>query len=382
MTHYKIPFNKPSTTGREFEYMQQALKFGQLSGNGHYTQLCHKFFRERYGFAKTLLTTSCTDALEMSALLLDILPGDEVILPSYTFVSTANAFALRGAKLQFVDCCSKTPHMDVDALEPLITKRTKAIVPVHYGGVACAMDELLALADHYEVSVIEDAAQAVDAYYKKTPLGALGTLAAFSFHETKNISSGEGGMLVVNKPKLESRAEVMWEKGTNRAAYFRGEVDKYTWIDLGSSFLPSELTSAYLMAQLESIDLLQHRRKELWSCYYQELADLERLEKVQLPYVPDYSQHNAHLFYIVCKSLGQRIAVQQKLSEKGILAVSHYVPLHSSPFYIKQYQGEVLPRCDMYAECLLRLPLYPGLTNAEQAYVIENVRIALSHVPQ
>ena len=352
-----IPFNKPYLTGKEAHYTYQAVNSGKISGNGIYTQKCHEFFENRFGFAKCLLTTSCTDALEMAAILLDIKAGDEVIIPSYTFVSTANAFVLRGAKIIFCDSRADHPGMDESHIEKLITSRTKAIVVVHYAGVACNMDIVMDIADRYQLFVVEDAAQAIDSYYKNKPLGSIGHLAAFSFHETKNIISGEGGMLVVNAPEFQERAEVIWEKGTNRSAFFRGEVDKYNWVDIGSSFLPSEIISAFLYAQLENLRDIQNKRKEHWNQYERELS-AANLDEIQLPHLPNYASNNAHMFYLVCENGQLRDELIKFLKNSGVYAVFHYLSLHKSPFYANKYDGIDLPEADKYSNNVVRLPLY------------------------
>jgi dTDP-4-amino-4,6-dideoxygalactose transaminase len=352
-----IPFNKPYLTGKEAHYIYQAVSSGKISGNGIYTQKCHHFFAERFGFAKCLLTTSCTDALEMAAILLNIKEGDEVIMPSYTFVSTANAFVLRGAKVVFCDSRPDHPGMDESQIVPLITPKTKAIVVVHYAGVACDMGIVMGIADKHNLYVVEDAAQAIDNYYEEKPLGGIGHLAAFSFHETKNIISGEGGMLVVNAPEFRERAEVIWEKGTNRSAFFRGEVDKYNWVDIGSSFLPSEIISAFLYAQLENLDDIQGKRKQHWSQYQGELS-AANLKGVKLPQLPNYASNNAHMFYLVCESREFRDGLISYLKESGVYAVFHYLSLHKSPFYTNKHDGRDLPETDRYSENLIRLPLY------------------------
>ncbi len=366
-----ITFNKPYMTGRETHYLYQALEAGKLSGNGAFTKRCQSFFEERYGFGKCLLTSSCTDALEMSALLCDIQPGDEVIVPSYTFVSTANAFILRGAKIVFADSQKGHPNMDANLIEDLITEKTKAIVPVHYAGVACDMDKIMELADKYGLFVIEDAAQAIDSYYTgqdglKRALGSIGHFAAFSFHETKNIISGEGGMLVVNDKRFQKRAEVIWEKGTNRSAFFRGEVDKYGWIDVGSSFLPSEIVAAFLWAQLESLDDIQSKRKQHWRTYQAGLATWASQQGIEMPMLPDFSTNNAHMFYLVCRSGEQRSRLIEFLKRRGIQAVFHYLSLHKSPYYKDKYEGPALPSADRFSETLVRLPLYYELKEADQ----------------
>lgn len=359
----KIPFNKPYFTGKETRYIEDAVKRGKISGNGYYTQLCQSFFEQKYGFAKCLLTTSCTDALEMAAILIDLKHGDEIIMPSYTFVSTANAFVLRGAKIVFADSRKDHPGMDEEKIEALITSKTKAIVPVHYAGVACDMDKIMSLAKQYNLYVIEDAAQAIDSFYIgkdgiKRFLGSIGHLAAFSFHETKNIISGEGGMLVINDKKFAQRAEIIWEKGTNRAAFFRGEIDKYGWVDIGSSFLPSEIIAAFLWAQLENLEDIQKVRISHWEKYYNELQEWALKNEITLPIIPSYATNNGHMFYIVCKNIGQRSAIITTLKSKGILSVFHYISLHRSQFYKGNISFQELQQTDIYSDCLLRLPMY------------------------
>lgn len=353
-----IPFNKPHLTGKELEYIRQAVNSGKISGNGEFTAKCQNFFQQRYGFKKCLLTSSCTDALEMAAMLANIKPGDEVIIPSFTFVSTALAFVREGANIVFADSCTNHPNIDVSLIEPLITERTKAIVPVHYAGAACDMDSINMLAQKYNLMVIEDAAQAVDSHYKGKPLGSIGNLGCFSFHETKNIISGEGGMLAINDESLLKRAEIIWEKGTNRAEFFRGEVNKYGWVDTGSSFLPSELTAAFLYAQLENLDTIQQKRKLLWDTYCTELVRNKIDKVVSLPVFPAYAHNNAHMFYIVCSSLQVRNSLIDHLKKNGILAVSHYLSLHASTFYSSKHDGRELPNSDAFADRLLRLPLF------------------------
>lgn len=366
-----IPFNKPYLTGKEAHYIYQAVYSGKISGNGIFTKKCQSFFEENYGFKKVLLTTSCTDALEMAALLLDISPGDEVIIPSYTFVSTALAFVRQGAKIVFADSRKDLPGIDEDSIEALITPRTKAIVPVHYGGVACDMDKIVAIAQKYNLFIVEDAAQSIDSYYKGKALGTIGHLSAFSFHETKNIISGEGGMLGINDERFIKRAEILWEKGTNRAEFFRGEVNKYGWVDTGSSFLPSEIIAAFLFAQLENLAGIQEKRKSIWEQYYDGLKDLEKKGKVQLPIIPDYATNNAHLFYLICKDLDERTKLIEHLKANGINAVFHYLSLHKSPYYNAKHNGRKLPNCDKYADCLVRLPLFYELEK-EQIKIIND----------
>lgn len=360
-----IPFNKPYLHGRELVYIAQAVASGKISGDGLFTRKCHAFFEERYGFAKALMTTSCTDALEMCALLLDIKEGDEVIVPSFTFVSSANAFVLRGAKLVFADSEPNNPNIDAAQIEALITPRTRAIVVVHYAGVACDMDRIDEIARRHGVTVIEDAAQGIDSFYKGRPLGSIGALSAFSFHETKNVISGEGGLLAINDPRYIGRAEIIREKGTNRSSFFRGEVDKYGWVDVGSSFLPSDIVSAYLFAQLENLDTIQQRRKAIWQRYWDQLAPTLPEYGITLPTVPEYATNNAHMFYLVCRDLDQRTALIAALKEQGIHAVFHYLSLHDSPYFQQKHDGRALPHSDRYTNCLVRLPLFYELSDAD-----------------
>ncbi len=368
-----IPFNKPFLTGKETKYIVKAVNSGHISGNGDYTKKCHSFFTRKYNFHKVLLTTSCTDALEMCALLIDIKPGDEVIVPSFTFVSTALAFVRQGAKIIFVDSSEDNPNMDVDKLESLITKKTKAIVPVHYASVAVDMDRVMDLADKYNLFVIEDAAQAINTYYKDKPLGGIGHLGAFSFHETKNIISGEGGMIVINDKRFADRAEILWEKGTNRASFFRGEVDKYGWVDTGSSFLPSDINAAFLYAQLENIDKIQEKRLYIWELYFSGLIKLEEQGKIKLQRNPEYTTNNGHMFYILCRTEIERKNLIIFLKERGIHSVFHYLSLHKSEFYSNKHLGGDLPMSDYYTDHLLRLPFYFELKEDEILFIIKNI---------
>ncbi len=376
-----IPFNKPYLTGKEVHYLYQAVHSGKLSGNGVFTQQCHDFFQKRYNFKKVLLTTSCTTAIEMAALLIDIKPGDEVIIPSYTFVSTANPFILRGAKVVFADSSKAHPNIDVSKLEGLITNKTKAIIPVHYAGMACDMDEIMRIAKKHNLFVIEDAAQAIDSFYKDKPLGSLGHFGTFSFHDTKNIIAGEGGMLTINDDRFFKRAEIIWEKGTNRSAFWRGEVDKYGWVDIGSSFLPSELIASFLFAQLENLDRIQEKRKELWNLYYELLKPLEDDELILLPKVPAFSSNNGHIFYIICNSLEERTNLIAYLKNHGIYSVFHYLSLHNSPFYKDQQNGKELVNSDFYTDRLLRLPMFFELTNFEINKIAKCI-IEFYHTPK
>ena len=374
-----IPFNKPYLTGKESHYIYDAVNTGKLSGNGKYTQKCQKWFEETYGFVKCLLTTSCTDALEMAAILLDIQPGDEVIMPSYTFVSTANAFVLRGAKLVFADSNKEHPGIDEASIEELITSKTKAIVLVHYAGVACDMDTIMEIANKSGLFVVEDSAQAIDSFYTgkdgiKRALGSIGHFAAFSFHETKNIISGEGGMLAINDVQFVRRAEIIWEKGTNRSSFFRGEVDKYSWVDIGSSFLPSEITAAFLWAQLENIQNIQNKRLSIWRAYFEGLKLWSQENGVILPYKPNFASNNAHMFYLVLPDEKKRETFISKLRAEGIYAVFHYLSLHKSPYYFDKHDGRELPNSDFYSDCLVRLPFYYDLSEIDQQRVIDCIR--------
>lgn len=354
-------------------------KLSSVSGNGKYTKLCHEFFKSNYGFKHCLLTTSCTDALEMSAILANIQANDEVILPAYTFVSTANAFVLRGAKLIFADSGSLNPNITAETIEPLITNKTKAIVVVHYAGVACDMDSIMALASKHNILLIEDAAQAIDAFYinhhnQKLALGSIGNMGAMSFHETKNITCGEGGLLIVNDEQFIKRSEIIWEKGTNRSAFFRGEVDKYGWVDIGSSFLPSELNAAFLSAQLESIQLVQTKRLALWAKYYEVLKPLEDKALLKLPVVPDFAIHNAHMFYILLQDLEQRTGLINHLKAKGIQTAFHYLSLHSSQYFKDQYCGPSLVNSDCYTDTLLRLPMHYYLSEEDIMRIADEIQ--------
>lgn len=353
-----IPFNKPYITGKEVHYIYDAVATGKISGNGKYTRLCQELIEDTWGFNKVLLTTSCTDALEMAALLIDIKPGDEVIIPSYTFVSTALAFVRQGAHIVFADSRSDHPGIDEAKIEGLITPKTKAIVPVHYAGVACDMDIIMDIADRYNLFVVEDAAQCIDSYYKGKALGSIGHFGCFSFHETKNLQCGEGGALAVNDERFKNRAEIVWEKGTNRAEFFRGEVNKYGWVDIGSSFLPSEITAAFLYAQLEEYANIQKKRIEIWDTYYDKLKPLFNKNIVKYPLVPDFATNNAHMFYLISKNVDERTQLLDSLKRQGILSVFHYLPLHKSDFYKSKHNGAELPNCDMFADNLVRLPLF------------------------
>ena len=373
-----IPFNKPYLTGKETHYIYDAVNSGKISGNGKYTQMCQTFFESTYGFKKVLLTTSCTDALEMCAMLANIKEGDEIIIPSFTFVSTAIAFVRQGAKIVFADSYLDNPNIDADKIEALITSKTKAIVPVHYAGVACDMDKIMALAEKYNLLVIEDAAQAIDSFYtgkngQKRALGSIGHMAAFSFHETKNIISGEGGMLTINDDRFVNRAEIIWEKGTNRAEFFRGEVNKYGWVDTGSSFLPSEIIAAFLWAQIENLSNIQSKRKLLWATYYQGIRSIN-CKEITLPKQPEYTTNNAHMFYVVLENIEQRSKLILALKEKGFHAVFHYLSLHSSDFYKDKHDDRILDNSDKFTNCLLRLPFYYELDEKDVFILIDEIR--------
>jgi dTDP-4-amino-4,6-dideoxygalactose transaminase len=382
-----IPFNKPYLTGKEAHYLYQAVYSGHISGNGIYTKKCQRFFENKWGLKKTLLTTSCTDALEMCALLLDIQHGDEVIVPSYTFVSTALAFVRQGAKIVFADSRADHPGIDEEKIESLITSRTKAIIPVHYAGVACDMDKIMAIANKHNIFVVEDAAQAIDSYYtipcdqsplgnkgEKLPLGSIGHFGTFSFHETKNIQCGEGGLLAINDERFIKRAEILWEKGTNRAEFFRGEINKYGWVDTGSSFLPSELNSSFLYAQLENIEDIQNRRKSIWECYYKGLKPLQEKGHITLPHIPQKASNNGHMYYLVCQSVEERTAIIDYLKQKGIHAVFHYQSLHKSEYYKHKYTGQELKHADKYTLQLLRLPFHLHLSDDEILYITNAIK--------
>ncbi len=370
-----IPFNIPPYVGKEEEYIKEAIASKKICGDGAFTKKCNAFLEEYTGTTKALLTTSCTHATEMAAILADIQPGDEVIMPSYTFVSTADAFVLRGAKAVFVDIRPDTMNIDENLIEDAITEKTKAIVPVHYAGVACEMDKIMEIAKRHNLLVIEDAAQGVDSKYKGKSLGTMGDYGCVSFHETKNLSMGEGGALLIRDQKNVERAEIVREKGTNRAKFFRGQIDKYTWVDAGSSYLPSELNAAYLYAQLENIHEIQNNRMNSWNYYYELLSPLAQQGKIELPVIPEGCEHNAHMFYIKAKDLEERTALSAFLKENDITASFHYIPLHSAPAGEKfgRFHGE-----DVYttkeSERLLRMPMYYGLKKDEIEFVCEKVK--------
>ncbi|RLD40018.1 MAG: dTDP-4-amino-4,6-dideoxygalactose transaminase [Bacteroidetes bacterium] len=354
----KIPFNKPYLSGKEIENVTSAALWGHISGNGVYTQKCHGFFEEKYGFRKCFLTTSCTDAFEMAVMLMDLQKGDEVIMPSFTFVSTANPFLLTGAKIVFADSMLSHPNIDLDKVEELITEKTRVLVVMHYGGVAVDMDKALELAKKHNLILLEDVAHAIDSFYKEKPLGSFGDFAAFSFHETKNISAGEGGLLAINNKKYIERADIIWEKGTNRAAFSRGEVNKYEWVDIGASFPPSDIIAAVLFAQLESIEDIQRKRVSIWERYYSALKHLEDKGLVKLPRLPEYATNNGHLFYLQTDDQEQRDEMLDFLNNNEVHAVFHFIPLHSSPFYAAKHDGRELANADRFSNTILRLPFF------------------------
>lgn len=362
--------------------MYQAVYTGKLSGNGVFTKKCQQFFEEKYGFKKAIMTTSGTDALEMAAILCDVQPGDEVIVPSYTFVSSALAFVRQGAKIVFADSYADNPNIDANKLEALVTDKTKVIVPVHYAGVACDMDKIMDIANRHNLFVVEDAAQAIDSFYKGKPLGGIGHFGCFSFHETKNVTAGgEGGLLCVNDECSIRRAEIIWEKGTNRAEFFRGMVNKYGWVDTGSSFLPSEINSAFLWAQLENLEMIQSRRKHIWNMYHDGLKNLTDKGYVSVPNIPEYATNNGHMFYLICRNLEERTRLIAYLKDLGIGAVFHYLSLHLSDYYRDHHEGVLptLPNCDKFADRLVRLPMFFELKDEEIAYVMDGIKSFYLH---
>jgi len=372
---YKIPFNKPSLSGNEFEYMAQAIQAGHISGDGVFTRKCSDFLEFELGVPKVMLTTSCTHALEMAALLLDVQPGDEVIIPSFTFVSTVNAFVLRGARPIFIDVRSDTLNLDESLLERLITPKTKAIVPVHYAGVGCEMEAILELSSHYHLRVVEDNAHGLFGRYRGQLLGTFGCLATQSFHETKNFTCGEGGAILINEPQYIEKAEIIREKGTNRSRFFRGQVDKYTWVDIGSSYLPSDVLAAFLLAQLESRQQIQSRRRQIWETYNRELEGWAGAEGIRLPMIPSHCEQPYHMYYTIFPSLETRTAFIAKMKTKGILMAFHYQPLHLSDMGTKfGGKGGDCPVTEQAADTLVRLPFYTSMTESEQAYVIDTIK--------
>lgn len=369
-----IKFNVPPFTGKELTYIKEAVEAGKICGDGNFTRRCNQWIENQTGCCKALLTTSCTHATEMAAILLNLKPGDEVIMPSYTFVSTADAFVMRGATPVFVDIRPDTMNIDEKLIEQAITDKTKAIVPVHYAGVACEMDTILAIASNHGLKVIEDAAQGVMSTYKGRSLGSIGDFGCYSFHETKNYSMGEGGALLIRDKENIENAEIIREKGTDRSKFFRGQVDKYTWVNYGSSYLPSELNAAYLWAQLEMASIINESRKSIWDTYYNGLKKLSERELIELPYIPSECEHNAHMFYLKTKNLEERSKLIEFLKQRDIMSVFHYIPLHSSPAGRKfgYFKGED-KHTTSESERLLRLPMYYGLTQNEATRIIENI---------
>jgi len=369
----QIPFNKPYVPLISFWHQLQGIISGRTAGNGVYTKKCHAFFEENFGFHKVLLTTSCSDALEMSALLCRINPGDEVIMPSFTFMSTANAFLIRGAKVVFADTMPDIPNIDPEGMERLITPKTRAIVVVHYSGIACNMDRIMEIARRHKLIVVEDAAHAIDACYNGKPLGSIGDFGAFSFHETKNIISGEGGLLIVNKLSEAKRAEIIWEKGTNRAAFYRGETDRYGWVDIGSSYLPSDSVAAFLYTQLTCFGRIQNARKRVWWQYHRMLQPLEDAGYLKRPVVPDYASVNGNFYYITVNSGDTRDQLMDWLKIRGISALFHYLPLHSSKFFLDQHDGRSLPHTDRFSATILRLPFYNNLSKSKIKFIVGQI---------
>jgi len=365
----KVKFNIPHVTGNEIENIQKVISSGHISGNGKFTKKIENFFNINFGLKSTFVTTSCTDALEMTGLLSNINSESEIIIPSYTFVSSANAFALRGAKIIFADSEKYTPNIDANKISELITKKTKAILVMHYGGVACDMDKIMKIASKNNLIVIEDAAQAINSFYKGVPLGSIGNFGTFSFHQTKNIVCGEGGLLSVNDRSFKKRAEIIYEKGTNRSQFIRGEVEKYGWVDVGSSFLASEIISAFLYAQLEKIEIIQKSRMTIWNRYKKNLIGLLKINKNILPKIPDYATNNGHVFYITCNNLRERKKLIKFLNNNGVQASFHYSALHDSEFFKDRYYGEKLTESIKWSECLLRLPIYSDLEHEKVDYV-------------
>jgi dTDP-4-amino-4,6-dideoxygalactose transaminase len=366
-----IPFHLSWSDGTEIEYIQQALFPNSGADKVSFTQKALDFFEKKYSIKNAFLTKSCTDALEMASILMDLNPGDEIIIPSFTFVSTANPFVLRGAKIVFADSESDSPNIDVSKIESLITKKTRAILPVHYGGVACDMEKILELAKKYNLFVLEDAAHSIDGFYKDKPLGTIGNIGTFSFHSTKNITCNEGGLMSINDTRLLKRAQIIFHKGTNRTSFELGEVKKYEWVDVGSSYQLSDVLAAYLYAQLQSLDFIQSSRKIIWNRYFEALYPLHIKKVLQLPFIPSYATHNAHVFYFVCNTPKQRESLINVLKQNNIQASFHYQSLHQSPYFQKLHDGRVLPNADNYSNCLLRLPVYPGLANEQIEKVIE-----------
>ncbi len=365
-----IPFNKPTIIGSELEYISNVINSDKTCSDGFYTKKCESFLEHKYKFTKTILTTSCTSALEMSALLIGIEKGDEVIIPSFTYVSTANAFAREGAKIIFADSKNNSPNIDEDKIEQLITNKTKAIVIVHYAGIACNMNKIMSIANKHNIYIIEDAAQAINSYYKNKALGSFGHLSAFSFHETKNIQSGEGGLLIVNDKNLIEKADIISNNGTNKAAFIRGEVNKYEWLNIGSSYKPSDINAAYLFAQIENIDKIHQKRIDLWNRYYK---NFKEISNIKLPFINEYATNNGHIFYIICESEEQRKNLIKHLKEKDITATFHYQCLHKSPYYLSQNKAQQLVNAENFEKTIVRLPLFYDLSIEQVDYISNEV---------
>lgn len=368
-----IPFNKPYLPYISILNMIRSAFGGTIAGNGRFTKQCHHFFEQRFGFKKVLLTSSCTDALEMAAILCNIEPGDEVIMPSFTFMSTANAFLLRGAKVIFADTLPDIPNIDPRQIERLITPQTKAVVVVHYSGLACDMTQIKAICDQHGLFLIEDAAHAIDSFHSGRPLGSIGHLGTFSFHETKNIISGEGGLLIINDEAMQKRAEIIWEKGTNRAAFYRGEVDKYGWVDIGSSFLPSDAVAGFLYTQLLRFDKIQSKRKRIWQRYHELLQPLEERGRITRPIVPSFGTVNGNMYYILTQSIHERDALLLFLKQNGIAAVFHYLPLHASRYFVDKHDGRQLPHTEKFSNCIVRLPFFNDLSYTKQKRIVRTL---------
>ncbi len=369
----KIPFNKTYLSGKELNYIKDTLRSGHISSDGDFTKKCHDFFENKYHFQKAFLMTSCTSALELSAALIEIKKGDEIIIPSYSFVSTANAFAIRGAKIIFCDSEFSSPNIDTNQIEKLITARTKAIALIHYAGIACKMDKVLELCKKHNLYLVEDAAHALDSFYNNFPLGSLGNFGTFSFHETKNITAGECGLITVNDERFIKTAEIMRDKGTNRTAFFRGEINKYEWVNLGSSYAPSEITAAFLFAQIENLVDIQKKRISLWERYYSNLKKLSDSEKIKLPVIPGYASNSAHIFYFMCRNIDERTSLIRFLKENGISSSFHYLALHNSPYFKSHNEGLSLPNAEMFTDCLIRLPMFYELKFEEIDYISDKV---------
>ncbi|MBM3453343.1 MAG: dTDP-4-amino-4,6-dideoxygalactose transaminase [Bacteroidetes bacterium] len=368
-----IPFNRPYLSGNEILYIQEVIASGKIASNGNYTVKCERFFEERYGFKRALLTTSCTTALEMAALLMDIKPGDEIIVPSYTYVSTANVFEKLGGKIVFADACAEFPNLDPDKLEKLITPNTKAIVPMHYAGVSCDMARIMEIAHKYNLLVLEDAAMALDNTYQMQFIGSIGHFATFSFHETKNISCGEGGMLVINDLKYVERAEIIRDKGTNRRQFIRDKLERYEWVDLGGSYAPNEITAACLFAQVEKLNFIQKQRLTIWNAYSNEFKSIKN-DLIEIPKIPNYSKSNGHAFFVICKSKIVRNSLIEYMAKKGICLQFHYQALHKSKFYLDRNETTTLPNAEHFSDCLVRFPCFTSLGIGDVKYICDEVR--------